>query len=117
MQTLTLAEGDWQPSYNEASVASESSFAQQSFLKKDSLVFSSIFSKVLLHFQTVNLNGLTDQNLLVLGLITVSISTKFNSWIKFSIYRLNLAIKHFVETKGISWKTIVLESYRKCTLC
>ena len=70
MQTLTLAEGDRQPSYNEASVASESSFAQQSFLKKDSLVFSSIFSKVLLHFQTVNLNGLTDQNLLVLGPIT-----------------------------------------------
>ena len=106
-----------QPNYNESKDASESSFAQQSFLQKDSLLFSSIFSKVLLHFQTVNLNGLTDQNLLVLGLITVSISTKFNSQIKFSIYRLNLAIKHFVKTKGISWKTIVLESYRKSTLC
>ena len=106
-----------QRSYNEAKDASESSFAQQSFLQKDSLVFSSIFSKVLLHFQTVNLNGLTDQNLLVLGPITVSISIKFNSWIKFSIYRLNLAIKHFVGAKRISWKAIVLESYRKCTLC
>ena len=69
-----------QPSYNEAKDASESSFAQQSFLQKDSLLFSSIFSKVLLHFQTVNLNGLTDQNLLVLGPITCSIWPSNTLW-------------------------------------
>ena len=74
MQTLTLAEGDRQPSYNEASVASEAHSLSKPFEERF-FSFSSIFSKVLFHFQTVNLDGLTDQYLLVLGLIAVSIYT------------------------------------------
>ena len=73
------------------------------------------FIKVIFHFQTNNWDDIADQYLLVFRLLAVSIYTSSFQRSNFQFIGSILVIITICEHKGISWKKLTLESYRKST--